>query len=318
MPRPRIFAFVLLLLLGGANGCNRSSATAPARRIVCTTAMIGDIAQRLAGPGWSVQTLMGSGVDPHLYRPTRTDVEAILSADLVLTNGLMLEGRMGDALSRAAEAGRRIVAVADDLPRGAASGEEDHPDPHVWMDPVLWRSAAEVMKLQLIRLDPAGEAGYHERGAEVERDLSALHDWCATTLATIPASQRILVTAHDAFHYLGARYGLEVTGIQGISTESEAGVQDIERLVDLLVERKIGAIFIETTVAERNVRALIDGAASRGHTVALGGELFSDAMGAPGTYEGSYVGMIDHNVTTITRALGGTVEENGRSGRLKP
>jgi len=176
-------------------------------------------------------------------------------------------------------------------------------------------TGAEVHRA-LIGVDPGGEETFRANAAAYREELRALDVYAEKVLGSVPEAQRVLVTAHDAFNYFGRRYGFEVVGIQGISTESEAGVRDIERLVDLLVERGIGAVFVESTVSERNIRALIAGAEARGHTVTVGGELFSDAMGDAGTYEGTYVGMIDHNVTTIARALGGEAPARGMQGKL--
>src|SRR5690606_8028179 len=224
-----------------------------------------------------------------------------------------------DALIRTADAGRPVHAVT-----GLIDGQyllepeefQGHQDPHVWMDPRAWARAVEAVRDALIEHDPEHRGVYEANaGAYLER-LEELDAYAERVLSSVPERQRVLVTAHDAFNYFGRRYGYEVVGIQGISTESEAGVRDIERLVSLLVERRIPAVFVESTVSERNVRALIAGAAARGHEVVVGGRLYSDAMGPPGTYEGTYIGMIDHNVTTIARALGGEAPERGMNGRL--
>ena len=215
---------------------------------------------------------------------------------------------MIDALERAGEAGRTVAAVAEGIDPAELMEPGDFAgayDPHVWMDPSLWSEAVGVVRDTLTAHDAAGAAGYAENAAALQAELAALDEWAASVLAEVPASARVLVTAHDAFGYFGRRYGLEVLGIQGISTESEAGVRDIERLVETLVAREIPAVFVESTVSERNVRALLEGAAARGHTVRIGGELFSDAMGEPGTPAGTYIGMIAHNVATVAEGLGG-------------
>jgi manganese/zinc/iron transport system substrate-binding protein len=263
-----------------------------------------------------VETLLGEGVDPHLYRPTRADIARLLRADLVLYHGLGLEGRLRDAIGRVAASGRPVLAVGEAVPRDSLIIEEGTPDPHVWMDPTLWGVAADAVAARLSALRPADAPAIQGNLAAFRAELAALESWARAAMATIPRERRVLVTAHDAFAYCGRRYGLAVEGIEGISTDSEAGVQRIRDLVDLLVARRIPAVFAETSVSDRNIRALIEGAAARGHRVALGGSLFSDAMGAPGTYEGTYIGMIDHNVTTIVRALGGEVAPRGFQGRL--
>jgi len=206
--------------------------------------------------------------------------------------------------------------VADDLGDYVLSTEHGHHDPHVWMDVAGWTKAARVMTTTLVKFDPAHAAEYEPRSLAYVAQLEELDAYARTSLSSIPARRRVLVTAHDAFSYMARAYGLEVRGIQGISTESEAGLKDIEDLVRFMVDRKIPAVFVETSVSE-NIRALIEGARAVGHEVRIGGSLFSDAMGAAGTYEGTYIGMIDHNVTTIARALGGNAPEKGLNGKLK-
>jgi manganese/zinc/iron transport system substrate-binding protein len=185
------------------------------------------------------------------------------------------------------------------------------------MDPDLWTRAAMAIRDALIAVDPEGADLYRANADAYTTELAALAQYADTALSSVPQSARVLISAHDAFNYFGARHGYEVLGIQGISTESEAGLQRIEELVDLLVSRDIGAVFVESSVSDRNVRALIEGAAAQGHIVQIGGELFSDAMGPTGSYEGTYLGMIDHNATVIARALGGDVPDLGRLGQLE-
>jgi manganese/zinc/iron transport system substrate-binding protein len=285
--------------------------------VVATTGMIADTARVLAGQGASVQALMGPGVDPHSYRQTRSDIAALVNAELTLRHGLHLEAQMEEFVEGLA-AHRPVAAVAEAIPRDRLLAHDQYPDrfdPHVWMDPVLWTtvSAAIAEALAAQRPDlPARDAL-----APWQADLRALDAYGRDVLSAIPEESRVLVTAHDAFKYFGRAYGFEVQGIQGISTESEAGVARIEQIVSLLVERRVRAVFVESSVSDRGLRALIEGAAARGHEVVIGGRLFSDAMGAPGTYEGTYLGMIDHNVTLIARALGGTAPAAGRLGRLE-
>ena len=281
--------------------------------------MIGDPVRQVAGDRGEVASLMGEGVDPHLYRPTRSDVARLTGADVIFYNGLNLEPQMVPALERIAATGKPVVAVAEAVDAGRRLSPADfggHFDPHVWMDPSLWVAVVDAARDTLSAVDPAGAAVYAANAAAYADRLRALHRYAEQTLATVPADARVLVTAHDAFNYFGRAYGFEVIGIQGISTESEAGLRRIEELVDLLVERRIPAVFVESSVSERNIQALVDGAAARGHAVSIGGRLYSDAMGPPGSYEGSYVGMIDHNVTTIARALGGTASATGMNGQL--
>jgi manganese/zinc/iron transport system substrate-binding protein len=287
--------------------------------VVATVGMIEDVVRQVAGERARVIGLIGTGVDPHLYKPTRSDLSLLLSADMIVYNGLLLEGRMTDTLIRAAASGKPVYAVTELLDEAFLLEPQDapgHTDPHVWMDPSAWTGTVEVIRDRLSAFDPEGEAVYRQNAEAYTRELEALDAYAQGVLSSVPEGRRVLVTAHDAFNYFGRRFGYEVVGLQGLSTESEAGVRDIERLVDLLVGRGVTAVFVESTVSARNITALIAGAGARGHTVALGGSLFSDAMGEPGTYEGTYVGMIDHNVTTIARALGGQAPAGGMRGRL--
>lgn len=288
--------------------------------VVATTGMIADTARVLAGEGASVRALMGPGVDPHAYRQTRSDIAAMVNADLTLWHGLYLEAQMeefiaGLAAHRPADA---VIAVAEAIPRDRLLAHDQYPDrfdPHVWMDPTLWEPASAAVAGALAARRPG--LGALDALGPWREELRALDAYARDVLSGIPEESRVLVTAHDAFKYFGRAYGFEVQGIQGISTESEAGVARIEEIVTLLVERRVRAVFVESSVSDRGLRALVEGAAARGHEVAIGGRLFSDAMGAPGTYEGTYLGMIDHNVTLIARALGATAPDRGRLGRLE-
>ena len=297
-----------------ARGQNR----APPRAL-SSVAMVGDLVRDIGGERIRAETLINEGVDPHLFRPTRADIARLLGADILFANGHRLEGRMGDVLARAAANGKPVVMVAESLPRALLRANPDYPDaadPHVWMDPVLWAEAAGSIAAALARLLPESGQVFAANLAALRSRLLALHEYGARVMASIPPRQRLLVTAHDAFGYFAARYGLEVDSIQGLSTESEANLARIEALVRSLVERRIPAVFAESSVPDRAVRALIEGAGARGQRVALGGTLFSDSMGKPGTYEGTYHGMLDHNFTTIARALGGEAPARGMLGRL--
>ncbi len=302
-----------------SDAANNTAERAEPYTIVSTVAMVSDVVRNVAGERAEVIGLMGAGVDPHLYKPTRSDVQRLLNADVIFYNGLLLEGKMTDSLIRAATAGKPVHAVTELLDEQFLLTPEEFDglfDPHVWMDPDAWARTIDVVRDKLIEFDPAGEDTYRANAETYAAQLAELDAYATHVLQSVPESQRVLVTAHDAFNYFGRRFGYEVVAIQGISTESEAGVRDIERLVDLIVDRNINAVFVETTVNQRNINALIAGARSRGHNVTIGGELFSDAMGDEGTYEGTYIGMIDHNVTTIARGLGGDAPERGMNGRL--
>lgn len=284
--------------------------------LVATTGMIADIARRLVGEEFQIVQLMGDGVDPHLYKPTRDDLVQLIRADVVLYNGLMLEGKMQAVLNRLGEA-ERVYAVCDELPvQILLGGDDHHPDPHVWMDVTLWRSATQRMSDAICLAYPEWAERVQQREDALVAELSELHAYGQAAMVSIPVSQRILITSHDAFQYFGRAYGLEIQAIQGISTESEAGLQRINELVDLIVDRKLPAVFIESSVPRDTIDAVVQGAAARGHQVKIGGELYSDALGSTGSYEGTYIGMLDHNFTTVARALGGSVPPRGWKDRL--
>lgn len=287
--------------------------------IVVTTGMIADIVREVAGEHANVKGLIGEGVDPHLYTPTRNDVAALQKADVIFYNGLLLEGKMSDLFVRLAGKGRRVYAVTEGIDHAYLLEPEDapgHHDPHVWMDVKSWIEAVKVVAEKLGEVDGEHQSDYEANAKRYIGELEKLEAYAKSTVGTIPEASRVLITAHDAFNYFGKAYEVEVLGIQGLSTESEAGLADINKLVDLLVKRNIKAVFAESSVSDDNIKALIEGAKSRKHAVSIGGMLFSDAMGEAGTYEGTYVGMIDHNVTTIVRALGGKAPEKGLNGKL--
>jgi manganese/zinc/iron transport system substrate-binding protein len=282
-----------------------------------TVGMVADIVRQVAGDKVEVTNIIGSGVDPHVYSPTRSDVSVLLKSDIVFYSGLLLEGQMADILVKVSRK-RPVYAVTELLQAEYLIHDEAtaHSDPHVWMDVQGWMKAVTVVADALAEFDPTNADVYRKNAASYQTRLQRLDGYAKSSIASIPDNQRVLVTAHDAFNYMSRAYGIEVMGIQGLSTESEAGLKDINRLVSLLVDRRIPAVFVETSVSDKNVKALIEGAAARGHQVVIGGELFSDAMGAAGTYEGTYEGMIDHNVTIITRALGGNAPEKGMQAKL--
>ncbi|WP_137702820.1 metal ABC transporter solute-binding protein, Zn/Mn family [Marimonas lutisalis] len=293
-------------------------ASAAPLRVVATTGMIADTARQIGGDLTEVQSLMGPGVDPHSYRQTRSDIVALTRADLVLRHGLYLEAQLEELFSRLSKR-VTVTNVGEAVPKDQLLAHADYDnkyDPHVWMVPTLWAHAADAIRDTLIAAMPDQSDRFRETAMAFRSQLDQLDAYARAMLSTVPEPSRVLLTAHDAFGYFGRAYGWEVVGIQGISTESEAGLNRIADLVDMLVTRRIGAAFVETSVSDRNIRALVEGAAARGHELRIGGELFSDAMGPPDSYEGTYIGMIDHNVTTITRALGGTAPERGMLGRL--
>ncbi|MEX2443970.1 MAG: zinc ABC transporter substrate-binding protein [Alkalispirochaeta sp.] len=313
-----LLVFALLIPVPVAAGGSAEERPEYPRMIVATTGMIGDIVSYVAGDLGTVQVLMGSEVDPHLYRPTRADIGRMQNADIILYNGLMLEGRMGDTLVQLARQ-RPVYAVSELVDESLFREHDDYEeayDPHLWMDVSLWMDAVQVVVTALSETDPPNADAYQSRGNEYAERLAELHEYIREIMSSIPIGNRYLVTAHDAFGYFGDAYDIEVIGVQGMNTESEAGLEDINSLVRFIVEREISAVFAETTVPDRALGAVIEGAASNGHEVVVGGELYSDAMGPTGTYEGTYLGMLDHNATTIVRALGGEAPAGGLHGRL--
>lgn len=283
------------------------SAAAAADRPVAlaTIGMIGDLAAGVAGECAAVATLMGPGVDPHLYRATPADVRAMDRADLVLYLGLGLEGQLAEVLGRFA-ARKPVVAVGEALPQGELAEAHGGVDPHVWMDPGLWRQTLPALAGALAGLVPDCAGPIAANADRIGAELDALDRWAAASVAALPEPARVLVTAHDAFGYYGRAYGLRLVAIQGLSTESEASVADIAGTARQVSEAGVPAVFVESTINPRTIQAMIAAARDLGHDLAVGGSLYSDAMGAEGTAEGTYIGMIHANTRAIVTALGGT------------
>jgi manganese/zinc/iron transport system substrate-binding protein len=293
-----------------AAGCGPGEETAEGDRllqVVTTVGMVTDAVERVGGDRVRVTGLMGPGVDPHLYKASAGDVRTLASADAVFYVGLHLEAAMAEVL-REMDGRVRTRAVTDDIPRELLLTPPDFEgayDPHVWSDVSLWMHAVTTVAGTLAELDPEGAEGYQARAQAYLDELEALDAWIREEVERVPPGRRVLVTAHDAFHYMGRAYGFRVEGLQGLSTAVEAGTGDVQRVAGLLADEGIPAIFIESSIPRRNVEAVQAAARSRGFDVAIGGMLFSDAMGDPGTPEGSYVGMIRHNVSTVVDALAG-------------
>lgn len=286
--------------------------------IVCTVGMVADVVKQVAEDRAEVIQLMDAGIDPHGYKPTRDDMLRLQKADVVFYSGLMLEGKMAATLETLSRS-QKVYPVTQGIPTEQLifpATEHHEADPHVWMDVSIWAKTAYFIADRLSELDPTHAERYRKNADTYAKTCLTFHEWAKQVIQTVPEDRRVLITSHDAFNYFGRAYGVEVKGVQGISTESEANIRDINHLVDLLVRRRIRAVFVESSVAPKNLQAVIEGARARGHTVTIGGELFSDAMGPSQTYEGTYLGMMDHNVTTIVKALGGTVPERGWQGRL--
>jgi manganese/zinc/iron transport system substrate-binding protein len=280
-------------------------------RVVATTTIVGDLVRAVAGDDVELTTLMGAGVDPHLYKPSAGDVRAMAGAELVVYNGLHLEGKMTEVLEEMAGRGVATVAVAKCVPGDRllpVAGYDALYDPHIWFDVGLWQQAAACLRDELARLDPDHAEDHRSRGDAYIAELVALDDWVTQRVATIPEPRRVLVTAHDAFSYFGRAYGLEVRGLLGISTSAEAGTADVQELAAFIAERGLPAVFVESSVSPRFVEALVEAVAARSGEVSIGGSLYSDALGSPGGPTASYVGTVRANVETIVGALSGSSE----------
>ncbi|HWM92587.1 MAG TPA: zinc ABC transporter substrate-binding protein [Thermoanaerobaculia bacterium] len=305
MSKLPLYLIVSSLLLAGCGGGDTPAGAEGPLRVVTTTGIIADVAQRIAGEHARVEALMGPGVDPHLYKASESDVRRLSEAELVLYNGLHLEGKMGDILTKMARS-RPVVAVTEEIPEDLLREPPEFAgqyDPHVWFDVSMWAKTLGPIARELSELDPEHAGEYQANAAALEKELNELDAWVKAQILTVPEPQRILVTAHDAFGYFGRRYGMEVVGIQGISTLSEAGLKDVDRVVDLVVDRKVKAIFVEASVPRRSIEAVQAAVRSRGHDPAIGGQLYSDSLGAAGTPAGTYIGMVRANVTTLVNAL---------------
>lgn len=307
----RVTALMLLSVMFTVIGCDRSSGqnATGKPRVVATTTMIGDLVKRIGGDKIDVVVLMPAGVDPHSFKPSTADMGEVARAKLVFYNGLHLEGKMIELLED--KLAGRAFAVSRDIPIDRllswADGQSGAHDPHIWFDPTLWTMAAKVVETELSKIDPANAAVYAANASNVASELAQLHAENTQKLSTIPKSNRVLITSHDAFNYFGRAYDIEVRGLQGISTETQAGLSAITAAVDHIVKAKIPAIFVESSVPHATIERVQADCKSRGFEVKIGGELYSDAMGAPGEHPGyaveTYAGMMRYNVDLIVRGL---------------
>ena len=300
----RIATIVLFLSFFSALW-NNSNAASPIR-VTATTTVVADLVEQVGGDLVVVESLMADGVDPHSYRATPRDIDRLVRADLIVANGLHLEGKLAELLERIGRK-RPFVAVGEAVPQ-----DELLPignglfDPHIWFDAKLWSYCPFAVADALIQLDSEAASHYQHRAEKYSQDLLELDENVRKKFNEIPRQRRVLITAHDAFRYFGRAYGLEVIGVQGTSTESEAGLADMNQLVDLVVRRRVPAVFVETSVSDRNVTALIEGASARGHIVRLGGRLYSDALGPAGGGGDTLERALLSNVDTIFGALRAT------------
>ncbi|MFD0590716.1 metal ABC transporter solute-binding protein, Zn/Mn family [Paenibacillus sp. GCM10027627] len=300
--------FLAIAVAVSACGAGASSGADDGKlHITATTGMIADAAKEVGGDYVIVKGLMGPGIDPHLYKASQGDVRKLDNADIIFYNGLHLEGKMGEIFEKLKKR-KPVVAISAYLTEdqlitdSAAKGEAVH-DPHIWFDVKLWMSAVEVVRDTLAEKDPANADHYKANAEAYLRKLAELDAYASEQIASIPEQSRILVTAHDAFGYFGKAYGLQVTGLQGMNTMSEYGSRDVSGLRGFLVQHGIKAVFIESSVSSKSIESVIEGARKLGHEVKIGGQLYSDAMGDEGTPEGTYLGMVKHNVDTIVKSL---------------
>jgi manganese/zinc/iron transport system substrate-binding protein len=278
--------------------------TDPPLNVLATTGMIADAVRKVGGDSIKVNALMGPGVDPHLYKPNSGDLTLLNNASIIFYNGLHLEGKMTDVLTKIGR-NKPVVAVANGIPQAQyLSGDMANSyDPHIWMDAQLWVGAVYEISNQLQALDPINANFFRMNATRYIDELNALHRTIIEKMAQIPADQRLLITSHDAFKYFGRAYKIEVKGLQGISTVAEFGLRDVSNMVQLIVQRNIKAIFVETSVAQKPIEAVLAGCLKQNHKVVIGGTLFSDALGNANTPEGTYIGMMRFNATVIANAL---------------
>lgn len=273
--------------------------------IVSTTGMIADAVSNIVGDSAEVISLMGPGVDPHLYKVSQSDIKKLLKADVIFYNGLHLEGKMGEVLEQMSQT-KPVIAVTEELTETQlrkTSEFQGNYDPHIWFSVQLWVDIVKFIGENLAKIDESQAALYKSNTIEYLGELKSLHGWTDQQINTIPEKQRVLITAHDAFGYFGREYGMQVKGLQGLSTAAEYGLKDVTNLVDFITENKIKAVFVESSVSDRSIKAVLEGCKDKGHKVVIGGTLYSDAMGAENTAEGTYMGMVKYNVNTIVEAL---------------
>lgn len=299
-------AILALSLSLGLAACQGPSSD-PRPLVLCTTNILAEVSAQLLGPlqdSIRLQSLMGPGVDPHLYKASQGDLQALSEADLIIYNGLQLEGKMSQILKNMES--RAVLAAAEAVPREFWLNATDYPDaydPHLWQDPLLWDYAVAAISEALQQQFPAYAARIDAQSETYRQRLAQLARAMDSMWQEVPEKQRVLITAHDAFKYYGRRYNLEVRGLQGISTAAEYGIRDLNDLADYAAERRVKAIFVESSVSPRSIEALQRAAQDRGHAMAVGGKLYSDALGGEGSNAETYLSMLEHNTKTMIEAL---------------
>lgn len=300
-----IYVFALITLIASTSCQPKEKVRDGKLKVVTTTGMIYDAVINIAGKQVEAKALMGPGVDPHLYKATQGDLKKLQNADLIFYNGLHLEGKMGEVFEKLGRI-KPVKAISSDIPDSLFRASELYPgtfDPHIWFDVSLWKEAVRNVHRNLVLSDEANKLIYDKNAQRFLQSLDSLHLEVMRSISSIPENQRMLITAHDAFGYFGDAYRIEVTGLQGISTLSEPGLKDVADLVGLITTNKIKAVFIETSVSEKAINAVVEGCRKKGHDVKIGGSLYSDAMGPFEKPEGTYIGMVHANVQTIVNAL---------------
>jgi len=301
----RLWAVLILCVLTACAEKEQTGGTEQGLYVVCTTGMVGDLAVNILGDRGRVESLMGPGVDPHYYKATQGDLAKLSTADIILYNGLFLEGKMEDIFEKMSRS-KTVVAVTRNIPEDRLrrpQGASAEFDPHIWFDVALWAKTIDTVIDVLSKADPEGKDVFLKNGVDYKNKLMDLHKWATKEIQTIPKGQRVLITAHDAFGYFGLAYDIEVRGLQGISTVAEYGVNDVSQLVQFIVSNKVKAIFVESSVPERSINAVKEGCLAKGWPVVVGGTLYSDAMGGTGTGADNYIGMVQSNVNTIVKGL---------------
>lgn len=301
-PWAPISMLLLALLIFSCNNPEESGKV----KVVTTTTMLTDLVKNIGGDAIEVEGLMGAGVDPHLYKASEGDVSKLFGADVIFYSGLHLEGKLVDVFEKMQARNKKTVALGESLNKDELIDSKlfaSNYDPHVWFNIQFFKQFSDKVTSVLSESDPENAGLFKENNINYQKKLDALEIDIIKIIETLPEDKRILVTAHDAFNYFGKRYGFEVVGLQGISTATEAGVQDVQRLSDFIIDKNVKAIFIESSVPRRTIEALQAAVLSKKHDVAIGGSLYSDALGSPGTDEGTYIGMFTYNVKTIVEAL---------------
>lgn len=297
--------YIAILFLLSFTACKQEEKATDSLYLVATTGMIKDAIENIAKDKAHVFGMMGPGVDPHLYKPTPKDLTELRKADIIFYNGLHLEGKMGEVFEQLAKQ-KPVFALADGIDNSLLiapqDGSQAH-DPHIWFDVSLWQKAVNYAGNRLAESDAPNKKFYEQNTKAYAQQLDSLHQWVGEQISLIPEKQRVLITAHDAFGYFGNTYEVDVKGLQGISTLSEFGLRDVSELVNFIVDNNIKAVFVESSVSSKSLETVVSGCEEKGHTVKIGGTLYSDAMGAKGTPEGTYIGMVRANVNTIVNSL---------------